>query len=496
MASQAYGLYLSNNKDNNEEAVSDYDKYYVEIESALNNMKTVNIDITDFKDRLDEINNDLNIALNQLSVKLSDNASYIISSIYNNSINELKSLKKEILEYDAYVRTYNTCVSVLETISSDIKDININSLIEDVIKSLVGLSCCKHLSKEKHIQIYEIVYNIIKYEIIRTGDSVLCKNILNNDSNIIYLSNAIEKNLDIFKDNALISKKLNQIRTNGLFCNYVDIELIKLMLISEDSKYKSVILDRINKGITNVNNCDSEMLQKVSRVSSSSDSYIYARDRVKEGKKKLRKRGISLGLVSALFITAGVGLEKSLHNSNTCDIYDKTEVHMLSNGETESIDKTKVYEKDFNISRTEEQILYNNGRTETVIATYDYVGKGVPEDYTAKNIIFYVFLCFLAITITHSWIVDYVDTFKTIIRRVKEEKIEKTTLIKELNELYDIIQKDTNAREAFERFYEENKYLIYDEEELFKRIEDLLNNSARTITAERAKKLYLDFHNK
>ena len=459
--------------DNKEISVSSYNKICAEIKSALENLERAKIDVEGYKKRLEELSSNVDNLINNLNVDKS-NIIYANSGIYGNGIEQLKRLKKDILEYDTFVRVYNTCNKVEEVLCTDDKsNIDIQPFIDDVINKLLELSNCNNLSLDSYLKIYRVVYNIIKYEIIRTGTSVLCKNIMEKDNNKTYLSIIIEEDLKNYENNKLVNSRLNQIRSNGAFCGYVDLELIKNILYASNEKFYSNLLNTLDSGYKTLIARD-EVLHNSNDEIKSSNTYLDCKYGTKSFlKNSLRKRGMVLGLITAIAITGGINVERIARKAFTTNAYFKTETTISSTDGVENIEKSEVLLSESDIAKREEIITYNDGSTKTKIATYDYVGEGLVEDYKALMIIFFILLAggygaYLVISIFKS--VDIIEEMKKVNSQINFKKPALKETVKELKKM---VQEDEYLREEYRKFYEENKYLL-SEEELIKRIEKLL----------------------
>ena len=241
-----------------------YNALYQEIELAISNIHNLGFDTTEFVRVLREIHNRVNDNVKVKYVRGMAEASYIQS--YSNGINELNKLKNRLDNYDVYVKAYNTCNYINIKLNKDISKEEMAKCVSQMIYTMKSIfkSSTIDYDDEKQIieKIYETAYNIIKLGIITDGESQLYQFAKKEDVNISYFNNLVLKDIEGINlgENTNIKTKIYELGGNGIYSNYFDLELIKLIIIStKEADLKGIITDKIKTLCNEILESDKEI---------------------------------------------------------------------------------------------------------------------------------------------------------------------------------------------------------------------------------------------
>ena len=507
-----------------------YNSLYQEVSLAISNIKNLGFDASEFENSLKNIHNEVNNNVKVNYVKGMAEASYVQS--YATGINELNKLKIKLDNYDVYASAYNTCNYINMVLNNEISQRELEKCISKIIATLKGINKSRTIDydNEKHIveKIYETAYNVIKLEIVMTGDSQLYQFVKNEDTNISYFNNLIIRDIetiDLQDDtNKNIKTKMYELGQNGVYSNYLDLEFIKLILLSNgnlDIK-KAItdnlgnICDELQDNIKNVKARFSDIVKKNNTVDVKNGILV---DKIKKAKKRI----VSAILTVALVATGGVGISKWAKKISNEGGYVKYTEIMTSDGakydnkDSESVTEykdatvtVKVSQKEgdeykyqeYDISNVEANGIsgyYNyamdnygveNGSLEVKMDSY-ILKKPLDETVIMLYGIYIILIALLDVLSCNMgpfsqdyhnidlFLHDYIKIKRMIYdhKVIKEYKQELAEETKELNDLYDemtgYINKDTVLRDRFNTLYEENKFLLDNPEDLYQRINNL-----------------------
>ena len=206
----------------------EYKALYKEINSMLKNIKEIGFNVDAYFQELKEINNRVSGDIKSSN----DYAAYAkmyYEQGYAGGIGELKKLKNHLDKYSCYFIAFNSC----ELIKIRIK--NTDKFVSEMIYNLklIVSSDTIDYDVEKHIvdMVYEVAYELIKLELIKTGKSELYSYVSNQKENVAYFAELIKKdiealNLDDGKNRRLI-EKLYERKKTGIDATFFDIDIIK-----------------------------------------------------------------------------------------------------------------------------------------------------------------------------------------------------------------------------------------------------------------------------
>ena len=296
-----------------------YKNLYQEVEIMIENIGEIGFEVNNYKQELRNIEKKVNNNISNNFVSNFAKASY--ESFYCDGIKELNKIKNELDKYNTYFKIFNSCNYVNTSIQTkDIASDSLNNYVSEMIYNLKQIikSDTMNYNNEKHFveKVYETAYNLIKVEIINTGESRLYTFCKTNEINTSYFNKIIRKELDSINLNDEKKKKKKikyyEIMKQGIESDCFDLDIIKYILLCTNEYNVDNCLNRISDDInvygSKIKKSDAERL--ISRK-----GYIISN--LKEYRKDIRKCIASLAFVSTLL--SGFGLVKPAAKSFAMD---------------------------------------------------------------------------------------------------------------------------------------------------------------------------------
>ena len=299
----------------NNDALS-YKVMYDDVEEMINKLNNIGIDVSRYNKLIDnvdlkvrsDIDKRMDIRNDYFSSNTESAVNFGIESIYGSAIKELNNIKN-------YLNNYNFCFVIINTcnyIRDGIDKIDINELC------LNAKGCLELLNNTKVIdygditnlmdELFDIVWLVIRKEMILNGYSVLLNYVMNNSNYVSILDDIIR---EYIKSNQLdsvdiIKNKCDSLMSKGLDSNYVDEDLIRLIVfIQNKEELLKVIINKFSELRENIYRNNKEIQSKDYDISTLEKDYK-KREEKRKGILNLLARGIPLGLFSAFVINIGV----------------------------------------------------------------------------------------------------------------------------------------------------------------------------------------------
>ena len=512
-----------------------YNSLYQEVLLAISNIKNLGFDVSEFENSLKTIHNDVNNNVKVNYVKGMAEASYIQS--YATGINELNKLKIKLDNYDVYASAYNTCSYISMLLNDSISRRELEKCISKMIAVLKSISKSRTIDydDEKSIieKIYETAYNVIKLEIMMTGESQLYLFVKNGDTNISYFNNLIIKDIEVIdlqnEKNRKLKTKMFELGQNGIYSNYLDLELIKLiMVINNGDNLKEIVISNVNKLCVEISENVKSILSKESLIENKANNKDDIKEKLARYTKSLKRRIVSLALSMSLITLGGFQVPKLAKTASEIGgYYRKTEIVTVDGNEysktakdtkydeykepevvarlipiidleNNSVSSSDYYEYDIsNVKFDSIQEYYDYAREiyesdlvdhtlEIQKTSYDFV-KPLNLMMISCYVLYMIILVLLNIASTIRFKKEVPDTswfeyikikeIKRLLEKIKMEKANLAEVTDELNELITVameeINRDQTLRNRFNDLYEENKFLLENPEELYNRINNL-----------------------
>ncbi len=532
-----------------------YQTLLTKIKKMIISIKEMEIDTSQYEAMLKEINDEV-----------------LQKGIKNNSYNKLNNIYQLLKPYEVYYEAIYNCRYVLLKINCDntLEEIKYYAnLVIASIKNVKKNEGLDHQFEEKLLkEIYDIAYQVIKVELIITGESCIYNYILNNQIDIYFFDEIIRN--DLMKINCHnsvnIQEKIYDIKRQGIDASFFDLELIKMLIAYSDKK----TIDKINLKFDSLSD---EIIKNGDELDLTSSSVEQLKEEITDEtirtsryRKSIRVKIISLFLALNLIIGGGYltvriaknssskhvfnkivteydqstdklysyEYEETFNNKNNADNYTLVEVYEPGeycenckefHGNVmryvfDEITLDSIYDYlTYDVSKADFQkesrpYNYSIDETSKYSQGYRFIEQVSYEDlereeveYLGSNIIMGLFIYLMIIAFIDgiiyairydfnnlkgepffSTLISLIDDFNS----VKDSKGNMYEVASKMNEkmvlLLDIIKKDDELRSQFERQLEANKYLLYNPEELMKKV----NNIELMKVKDKAKKLAKD----
>ena len=305
-----------------------YEGLYKSIKLAIMNIESIGFDGSKYQKELQIIDEKTKGKVVSSSKELYATANVILD--YDNGIKELDKLSDELKVYDCYFIAINSCKWIEIRMNNDISLEELQKLVSEMIRNinLIINSNTMNYDNEKHIveKIYEVAYNLIKLEILKTGQSELYRFALNEPNTISYFNTLVNEDINGLKvDKKLaIKEKLYERYKEGISANIFDIELIKRILASTDNiSFKKVIYDNLDSIELAIKDNNHNISSFLKTVEDSETLTKEKQDIVLESRKDVRKKVISISLLLSLFIGGGIGTKRIATNIATKNKYNR-----------------------------------------------------------------------------------------------------------------------------------------------------------------------------
>lgn len=517
-----------------------YNSLYQEVMLAISNIQNLGFDVAEYRKKLREIHNIVNDNVKVKYVRGMAEASYIQS--YSSGVYELNKLKNQLDKYQVYAKAKSICSYIDMKLNDNISKDELAKLISQMMYTLKGIhgSGTVDYDVEKHIveSLYETAYNIIKLEIIMSGESQLYLFIKNDDMNISYFNNLVIKDIERIDlnnvDNKRLKIKLYELGQNGIYSNYLDLELLKLIILSDKSNnLKEVIVEKINTLVEDILVSDGIVKELLREVDSKQDSSLLMKIDLNNIKKDLNKKITSFALSLSLLLGGMIGIpliSRKISIDNTYIVTEDTYSSMeedIKHSEKKALvlgyapsskearldvfDDGHIFHYDISEFDIDDPIEYSKYLLENNIYlqqeeldTIDYFDIRV-KHYEKKDefdmetywsilfLLFLIYILFLLITGPITLINPYNSKkIKEISKKLNDKNVDLYVLSNEIKEIYDNLEieinKNEKLRNKFNELYNANKFLLDNPEQLFNMVNDII--SAEKIND--AKKLIKD----
>ncbi|MBQ8219148.1 MAG: hypothetical protein IJZ79_05280, partial [Bacilli bacterium] len=298
----------------------------------ISNIHKLGFDTSFYEDILNNIDNKVSkeIDTSYLSGKLVQGR---MEQIYSTGMVELNKLWVALDRYSLYFEVFNNC-RYLDTKLSDNEYIkaDVDNYVKMMINNLKRIvrSDTVNYEQEKFIveKVYDTAYNLIKLELIMSGDSKLYEYAKNEEVNISFFNDLIlcELNkLDLSdKKYDMIRSRLYKLDSNGLVSNYFDLELIKLLLVyGNNVDLLDVVMRKISELEEIFNRHNTKLKNESAYCKYAEECVKKSYDKLVKVRKKRFKKFTLLFITYVLAITGAVCLNKNTKDRNMVDCYIK-----------------------------------------------------------------------------------------------------------------------------------------------------------------------------
>lgn len=276
-----------------------FESLVAELRKMINNICDLGIDTKEYKEKLNNIINEVYSKVEESKIKWGNNANMFFETDYYAAIKKINQLKLELSEYNIYFKAVNTCkylILELDDIDNLKDEGKINNYVETIIELLRNIKKNNTIynirTKTILKEIYDTVYQIIKLEIIKFGKSRVYEYVKDYDTDIFFLEKCVRKEIENLnlddKKYENIQKRVYEINSYGLITNYFDIDLIKLLIAYSDNiDLKEEVVNKLKYLRKEINN-------NVSKLEKDMVNFKSLKTNLKKVKYKLNKARMSI----------------------------------------------------------------------------------------------------------------------------------------------------------------------------------------------------------
>ncbi len=312
-----------------------YKSYLQTLELTINNLENIGFDMSKYRMIKNEITQEeyQNRIGNQSKKLLID---------YNNSTKKIKVLLEDIKKYDVYYRVNYSCDWINTKLKKDnISEYELDSIIKELKMNIVSIinSNTINYKVEKDIidKLYRTTFRVMEIEILLNGNSSLYDFVKKESINNSYLNKIIVEKINVIKkDDIDLKEKVYEIQKEGINSSFLNIELIeKLIQYDEILNKNNFIINRLNEYKTRINDNNIKIKSLINDGLKEDTRITTNKWELKDTRKYIKKRVISLLLSISLLSGASVFLSKLEKKVQTKQSYiESTSVYSTINDDT------------------------------------------------------------------------------------------------------------------------------------------------------------------
>ena len=308
-----------------------YNGQLQEVKSLIEDLQEIGLNVDSAKQEINNIEKMVSGKVEHNYNTYDDTTSLLNTALlydYNSAIKRLDILKTILIaewkDYYIIVNKYNEIKNSINNVEEMDFDQIVESLID--ILGLMRASTTINFEIEKDIveRLYELIYTVMKLEIIYNKDSRLLDTIKNNETDSIYIANILKKEIKKIKNDE-VDKMVSSLQSNGMDSrNLLDKKLIMLVSAVNEPEIIKELMDEYKDNIkrleeTKENNNNLE--------DSLNNNNYYLNDRIEKDKSFKKRYKIKLikstinALLLSLILSGGI---LTLKNHGFDDTY-KTE---------------------------------------------------------------------------------------------------------------------------------------------------------------------------
>ena len=330
-----------------------YNGYIKEVKSIIQELDELGLEMDGVRDEVRVIEESISNQVKYNYDTYSDgNSSFLQSGLrieYSAAINKLEAIKSDLIqEWNDYYKIVNKCNDI-HNIIQDFNEIDYEQVVDKLIEILriMRESSTINFEMEENIvnRLYNLIYHVMKMEMVYTNNSILLNYIKNNDTDSSYIAELLKKEISEI-NNEEVSKMLSALQSEGISTsNLLNERLILLVTAASNPEVLSVVEKKCNvnreeldKIIREINN-NQELLKRDENSLNNINRDISDLHR----KKRIKTlKGMANGIVLALCLSTSVlaakkfGTVKEYHTTTTT--YDSS---MDSTTVTESYSRGK-----------------------------------------------------------------------------------------------------------------------------------------------------------
>ena len=301
-------------------------------------IKKLNSSSIDLSDKLEEIE----LIDKKLKEKIKKENSI---DIYEESFDKIDLIINDIKDnYECYYKIY----VLYKDLKQKLINVNADSINELVLISKELLSQVKQSStidfekeQELVLKIYEAIYSVLKLELLYLDKDSLLELLKENDVDVSFISELIEKDLSSIRDNnESIEQEILKVQKNGLDNKYLlNKELLSLIIILDKENDKAKKKDDFLTSMSDYEIISKKMEMSIDRMEKKSKEIPECKKGIRKLKKK-RFLSFTIGLINLTLIGTGVFFSSKLSKKMS----EEKNYHTITTTYDSSIDEEVVDE--------------------------------------------------------------------------------------------------------------------------------------------------------
>ena len=360
-----------------------------QIKKQLNRIKELGISTEKYETILNNVLTNIEKDLDESNKKDIFKDAFV-SQNYVDGITKLNKLMFLLEEYNTYYKAFNTAIYIDMSLEEEIGPEKINKFVSEMQGVLKSLKVSNHLHFEDERmvieKVYDVVYKLIKRELIISGNSILLDSVKLNEIDSSFIEELINKDISLSNNKSGLKQKLHELKGKGLESSLLDKDLIVLLIDSPNNKFKSEKVSEFEQMSNNIykNSLD------IKRLSGSNNQLKVEIDKkeeeIIEDKRNLRKfriKRLAPFVVATLATSGGVfGLWKLMKKVTTGDYYEiRSKVYSTYDGRVIDKELTHNFKDDSTSDKKITVSKYSvwNEKNGREVTTYD-VGNIAPMD--------------------------------------------------------------------------------------------------------------------
>ena len=336
-------------------------------EFMIENVSGLNIDVTDFRNRLKEIEKTVDSIVSKGGFLVLERLDY------KKSLKSVLELESELLKYQTSYNIRNSVLYLNAYLNEDITKDKIDKSVLEIIKSIQIYKSVN--SDDIRDMLFKCVYNIIKLEFIYNDKSKVLDYILSDKEYITIINRLIIDEVNTIFDsiNKLFGIDKLQMafyRNKELDTSYVNEDIFRILVMcTNTNEVRNNVLFSLNAILDKIQDNNNLVRKKYNFISNSDLAGI----------KNLKKRLIALVLSATIgggfscYLFKEISKDVALRNYNT-QIHTVTEMFGMVENPSEYMERL---EKEHQVILEISNVLKDNGKIYS--ETYDVTGY-VDED--------------------------------------------------------------------------------------------------------------------
>ena len=312
-----------------------------EAERRIDELKSINLNMTDYENRLKNIRIDIYKETCEEEDFTEDNQNTDKKqdpNAYENTILRLENLISELKEYEKYYVLARKAENLTEQLLNK-EGFNYDNIIKEagvILDKIESLPTDDYDRQKSAIDIsYEGIYNVLKLESLFDFDNISSR-VKENNTHSSYISKLILNECNMSQDKLLLAR-LHSLQAQGMDNNIlIDKELLKLLAINTNKEYINIMKEKVRKAYEEYKDNISGLKGIAESTETKAMEYNEYSNKAKRNIKMIVKKSLALitclgtGVIVGLTINGFARKENRLYythsieyDSNTGETVDK-----------------------------------------------------------------------------------------------------------------------------------------------------------------------------